>query len=402
MAYSLEPDISKQTDLLRNFFIEECQGKIERNGLLLGRAGIIIIQSMLFEANEDEPIKREIENNLSIVLAGLETDPYISSYCDGLAGIGWMFLFLGERGHLDINLDEFLAPLDSLLEGELKIQNGSNFFDILHGSLGIALYFLKRGRHDIAKSFVLHLESSATTIGDGIAWKTFSKSKQGSSEYNLGLAHGNVSILYFLAKCYKAGIMRDQCLALLKKGINFYFNCMNEEEGYNSFFPNTFENNRATTKDDTTKFSRLAWCYGDIGILHTLYIIASAIDDIELTKRTTYLLESTTRRKDLFANKVVDACFCHGSSGIAYIYWNLYKHSKNVTFLDSAKYWTEVTLEYNKKGNAGLDYTFYTHKGEDINTVDLLNGLGGVYLLYDSILNPQVTKGWEEIFFLTL
>lgn len=89
-----------------------------------------------------------------------------------------------------------------------------NDYDYLHGSIGIALYFLEKCTKNIIElyieNFVKQLISNSISTGEGkIAWKSYSP-KNKSDEFNLGLSHGIPSIIVFLSKCIKKRILKDE------------------------------------------------------------------------------------------------------------------------------------------------------------------------------------------------
>ena len=60
------------------------------------------------------------------------------------------------------------------------------------------------------------------------------------------------------------------------------------------------------------------------------------------------ILHHTTNRRDLQINSIRDAGFCHGSAGVAHIYWNLYLKTGLQEFLYANDYWLQITMQMAK------------------------------------------------------
>lgn len=127
--------------------------------------------------------------------------------------------------------------------------------------------------------------------------------------------------------------------------------------------------------------SRLAWCYGDLGVLWALYNSSGVLDDLELR---TYALEafvSAARiRRGLRSNYVNDACVCHGAAGLSAIFKSLYKRFQYEELLSAADYWAKVALNFCQSDGNG--YKFLTFdpsvKGGYTESSGLLEGSSGV------------------------
>ena len=114
-----------------------------------------------------------------------------------------------------------------------------------------------------------------------------------------------------------------------------------DHDKYGSFFPYiTIESSESLSK------SRLAWCYGDLGIATTLYQAGITFDRQDwVTKSLEIFRFAAVWRRDLEGNMVNDACLCHGSSGIGHIFYRMWYNTKISEFKEAADYWFEKTLE---------------------------------------------------------
>jgi len=74
----------------------------------------------------------------------LSNESFLFKFCDGLAGIGWLYEYLSQRKIIDYDIIFFLEDCDICLEKALEKFILGARYDFLHGGVGVALYFAKR------------------------------------------------------------------------------------------------------------------------------------------------------------------------------------------------------------------------------------------------------------------
>lgn len=385
--------IRQQLADLENYYLHNYKEQpIESFGLMSGFSGIILLQSMFLELTRNEKFKKEVERNIKVLIKNIEKGAIGSTtFCTGLAGIGWLFEYLNQRKIVNTDMDAFAEDLDIILEKEADRMIKESDYDIMHGYLGLGMYFLKRKKNRIIEKMIRTLKSSSENIREEIAWKRLDGHMFHKYIYDFGLAHGNASILYFLTKCLNFGILPDVCRSMQKGSINFFIENIQNVDSTVSFFPSVKSADTYKVITEASS-SRLAWCYGDLGILHSLLLSS----DSDLIKTIIPLLEQSTHRKEVQKTLIEDPFFCHGSAGVAYLYLNIYKITKKEIFLGAAEYWTSETIrllsaeENNQKVK--------TNKGMRDN---LLTGKGGLALLFLSCHYKNFDNRVNEMFFLT-
>ena len=151
-----------------------------------------------------------------------------------------------------------------------------------------------------------------------------------------------------------------------------------------------------------SKSSRLAWCYGDLGIGIALYQTAMIIKDKNLEMESLEILKHTTKRRDLQENRVIDAGLCHGTAGIAHIYNRMFNYTGDEIFKESALYWIDQTLKFGKFPDGFAGYkTWKTEKyGGWVNDTGLLEGIAGVGLMFISALS-DIEPRWDHCLLLS-
>jgi lantibiotic modifying enzyme len=382
---------------VENFYLTDTSIKKNRDrfSLQAGESGIILIYSLLFEATKDEKFKKAIDDSLESVIQHVESSNHLSStFCTGLAGMGWLFMYLTKRNLIDIDIDLFFEDLDLRLEADMDQFLAHNNLDILHGAMGIGLYFLKRNKEKPVQKIINTLQKTSKKIENEILW-----SKQDELFYDFGLAHGNGSIIYFLTKCYAQNISPDLCRQLIEGCTNFFFGNIQNIDIAGSYFP-AFKKAEEYKIKTTHQYSRLAWCYGDIGVLYTLFSSTQLLNDTPNNERIVKMLENIASRRSKPVTGVVDACFCHGSSGVGYLNYKLYRETSNPVFKETAHYWLEQTINFaGEEGPAG--YMFNMGELGVLPQTNILNGLGGVGVFLTSILYDQLNSEWDECFFLS-
>jgi len=96
---------------------------------------------------------------------------------------------------------------------------------------------------------------------------------------------------------------------------------------------------------------------------------------------------------------IVDAGFCHGSSGLAYIYKNLFSKTKKEVFLEAHLFWISETIKFGTDAIGIEGYKFLTGNFEDREYKThkpLLEGCAGVQIVYLDHLYPETSKSLDK------
>lgn len=404
-------DIAERIKYLEDYLLSNSlkNKQLSTISLFSGVSGIILLLTEIYKSNPKEKIKESLNAHLIKLMYLLENNNnHLNTFCGGLAGVGWLILYLREQKTvLPIDIDEyfevepFLDELDIILSQSLNKVSALHYFDLLHGSLGIGLYFLKRGKMEIPRKIVQDLNLNKIKLDNEAKWSRFDAYKTKEYIYDFGLAHGIAGILYFLRRCYMMCIEPIICKTLIQGIVSFYKN--NKQNGSGSFFPTLIMAKDYSSNCKKNDISRLAWCYGDLGILHTLLISSKTLGDYELYEYTKSLLIISTQRVSSEHNTLLmDSQFCHGKSGVALIYQNIFHITKDEIFKTASTFWTKSVLnEYKTKLNAPPGYIFYfgNERGWEIK-LDILSGIGGVLLQLLAYNKMEKPITWREAFYL--
>lgn len=138
-------------------------------GLLDGVAGIALFYKFLNDVYCDEKYNEKLILIIDKINFLLSEENYGFSFCTGLSGFGWLLLNC-ESTNIEIGEDYF-SVIDSILQDELIEQSLINNYDFLHGSMGIAMYFIERCKKskndklfDVLNNFIRDLNNKILFI----------------------------------------------------------------------------------------------------------------------------------------------------------------------------------------------------------------------------------------------
>jgi lantibiotic modifying enzyme len=355
--------------------------------LLCGEAGIALFERYYqhhFRLPEADHTWQRMEACLEAIAEGAQSH----TFARGIAGIAWGFLHLSNAGLLEglesdaqsivEDLDEplFTAAMECLQEAD---------FDYLHGGLGAIVYFLERDPspkiHQYIRSLVIQLEKiSVLSPHGGITWvfvdSDYKKLGNGTS-YNLSLSHGTASIVAILALLYEKGFERERCHKLIHLALRWMWNVRNKQDI--SLFPNIVTD---TLQDET---SRLAWCYGDLGIANTFYLAGEKLGYKPWKDTALHAIFKSTSRREL-----------------ADIYQKFTRVSTNPIFSSAARYWLTDTLQRALPETEDGVYlqSIRTKEGNtDYMSLGLLEGEAGIGMVLLSMLGAPTA--WDRFLLLS-
>ncbi len=321
-------------------------------GLLGGDLGKIIY---LYLYSKRDPIWTDSANRLlDKLLHTYRRNPLIMSYCNGLAGFGIGLQILETEGFIS-GVSDHLYEFDNVLTSALSVYLKEDNIDFLHGATGLGFYFLSRANRGIGQS-PNRLTRLIDYLWENAIWGTDLQGKEtvtwifdrktAIKKYNLSLSHGMSSIAILLSRIITEKVNVSENTAekihqILHGVKNYILNQALDPNVYGSMFPTFPINERIGIRK-----SRLAWCYGDLGILFALISISKAIDD---NYTYTFAIESAkweaNKRRSPIENMVYDACICHGASGIAQAFIALDSIEPKMAFKKAFEYWRAVTLK---------------------------------------------------------
>lgn len=384
--------------LLKN--AEKAGGNI---GSMGGKTGIALFFFYYANLTMEEKYVDFAHQLISEIFEEVNKDYTIHTWAGGLAGVGWMMEHLVQNDFVEADTDEILEALDPFLHKAMIYDIEKGNYDFLHGAVGTGTYFLnrlsKKESADYLKELVDHLDKlkhEPKDIKGAFAWESTLDHEKGSKGYNLSLSHGIAAIIAFLGKMLEKGIYTEKVSSLLNGAVTFLLGNSLDTTEFSSNFPSWIG------AEYPIGPSRMAWCYGDLGIGISLLQAARAAGNKEWEKKAVDTILHSTARKDVKENSVIDAGLCHGASGIGHIYNRMYHYTGHETFKESAIYWLEETLKMAvyEDGYAGFK-AWHTEKyGGWVAEAGLLEGVAGIGLMLISMIS-DIEPGWDRTLFLS-
>lgn len=145
--------------------------------------------------------------------------------------------------------------------------------------------------------------------------------------------------------------------------------------------------------------NRLAWCYGDLGIGIALLRASMVTNNKLWYEKALEILFYAVHRKEVKQTNIVDACFCHGKTGVAQLFKRAFTYTSKYKFLEANRYWIRKTLEIGQHASKPAGFELFG--GIPENVYCLLDGIAGIGLtLLGNVGNNNYSR-WDEAFLLS-
>ena len=367
--------------------------KIDNNKLLSISSGEI--GKLMYTYNYSQKFKNDefnefSTNTLSFIFDNInEIADIRTSFIDGISGFYWFMSFYNKK-YFDLDAS-FFNDIDSIqiLVNSFNNNLSQNNYDYLHGAFGqfLALeelnVFSKNGLDAVIKNYFLE-EKIPYFIQDN------------EQVHNLGLAHGIPSLISILS-ISKLNNSQELITPLINYLDVYYKKYIREKTKGLSIFPHFISKNTTRVND-----SRLAWCYGDIGIAISFWNAGKIFSNIIWKQTAIDILLHSTKRRDLAENAVVDAGICHGTAGLAHIYNRFYKETSIKEFDEARWYWLNETLKMANFEDGLAGYKAWQGQQGWQNEYGLLEGIAGIGLVLLGFLTDDIEDlSWDRCLLLS-
>ncbi len=361
-------------------------------GVLGGLSGIALFQFYYSKFIDNDKYAIQGAETISEVFNRIEKGYSYPTFCDGIAGACWALELLKEEGFIELEKDIITESLDRFLLEQMRKDMANNHYDFLHGALGYGYYFLKRYKNvmsedlklkyqDYIYELIAFLKNSFIKNEVGVFWKSIIRVGTKSFEgFNLGLSHGIPSIINFLSILAKEPIFYNEVYDMIHHASMFVLSSKHTSKKYTSSFPNWI-----SLESSQVFNSRLAWCYGDLGVGISLLKAGEILKNDQLIRETILMLKESTKRRSIRETMVEDSGMCHGAFGIMHIYEFLFRKTHDSKFSEASNFWATVgiNMAVHEDGYAG-----YLFGGKNSLRLEncLLDGIAGVGLAIISFL----------------
>jgi len=357
--------------------LERDEEKIDKFSMLGGHPGLALYYATAYRVYQDEQLLTKATDILTLSLDRAMDTPHQCSYSYGLSGVMWLTEYFIKNDFVDSSLRKDLKGCDEfIIKNALAALNDGNY-DFLHGALGMVYYLFerpnsKKKREYLTKIFEC-LKAMQRTFKDTMSWPAFNQGEHNliPGQIDLGLSHGLASILVFLCLFYEQGI---PCKEMIVEAVDLLLACEDINEAKSGRFP--YKTGDGCQPEKT----RLAWCYGDLGIAIAIWKAGNVLGNVHYKSKAIQILDYNCHRRDREKNLVLDAGLCHGTSGNAQVYHHFYKVTGNLLYQETSRYWIEETLKSAQFSEGLAGYKFFHNKHGWLNLHGMLEGLIGVGL----------------------
>lgn len=365
-------------------------------GLYTGQTGIVIFCKHYLRRYPDKAkatlLESYIDSFFDLLMSG--TDLY--TYCAGLTGALEGLRYLNDEKLLEVDFSD----IENSYKKHLFQFSLSNIlhrnYDFLHGGTGVVKYF-----HDdpgFVNQALDALEQTAEKDGQKYKWM----SRLGLDEkygYNIALSHGSASIVSVLCSLSSPGIDFSKRNRIITNACNYILSQEIDSGKYGSCFPSQSLENDPSQE---IRWSRMGWCYGDLGIATTLWQAGKLLDNHDWQDKAMEIMTYAAGRRDFQNCGIYDAGLCHGSASICMMFHYMYSQTGNQLFGETRDYWLDCTLKIARSEARLAGYAAW--RGEESKYVDdygVLEGISGIGLMLLAFLsdNPQDAK-WMNFFLL--
>jgi hypothetical protein len=273
------------------------------------------------------------------------TGGFPASVFSGASRVGWAVAHLAAGDEAD----EVCGAIEAAIMRRLEETPWTADYDLIVGLVGVGVCGLERVEHQGGRTLITrvldHLEQTGREHGAGLAWHTapellpdWQRQLAPDGYWNFGLAHGNPGVTALLARCVAHGVDADRARSMLGRSVAYLLGAVppRERGRYPSWDP-------GGASDSELGNTRLAWCYGDLGVSIALLSAAQAAGDAGWRDEA-LALARTCATRTFDEAQVFDAGLCHGTVGAAHMFNRLWHATGEVAFADAARTWIDHTL----------------------------------------------------------
>jgi lantibiotic modifying enzyme len=391
----------KLNEIAQTMFQNIADKRIDRTnqmGLYSGKSGIILFLSHYLNKYPNKTFEYIYQKYLNDFLQQLTDEPQaLLTYCSGLAGVFEALRMMNESSLIEIDYSEIEAAYNNRMRSWVNHCFANQNYDFLHGALGVSVYF--RNNPQYIEDTLRWLEKTAIKDGDKLKWIS-SLGQDRPQGYNICLSHGMSSIIVYLSQVYRSGVLTELNKQLLEGTANYVLSQEIDHKQYGCYFAS-----QSLENDEPISKSRLAWCYGDLGVAAALWQAGRVIGNDLWSNKALEVYQFSAHRTDLQDAMVRDAGLCHGTAGIAMMFAFMYRETLDETFKNARDYWAVQTLNMSRFPDGYAGYKKFTMVDDKRfkweNSCIILEGIAGIGFMLLSILDVDIERNLLTLFALS-
>lgn len=371
-------------------------------GLAGGTAGQAVFFAYLDRARPGHGYGEVAFDLLDQAVAELGRSWARSGLYGGFAGVGWAIEHLREA--LFEPDDDPGEPVAAALLSLVDQSPWRRSCDLIGGLVGFGVYALERGARaggrEALERVVARLAERAEAGVEGIAWFTAPELLPAHTRelfpggyYNAGVAHGTPGMIALLAAAARQGVEEALARGLCEGAVSWLL-AHRLPAGSLSLFPYSVPPDGRVAERPT----RLAWCYGDLGIATALLSAARSLERPDWEAEALAAGHFAAARP-VESSGVADAGLCHGAAGVAHLFHRLFAASGEPRFAAAARRWFGETLALRRPGQGVGGFLAHNPDAPDgAGRADpgFLEGVAGIGLVLLAALTP-IEPAWDRV-----
>jgi hypothetical protein len=333
----------------------------------------------------------------------------------GFTGVAWTVTHL-QPLLLGPEAPDPVASIDDALLDYLSLAPWTRDYDLIDGLVGYGVYGLERLPRESGRAIVERaidrLAETAQSAPEGATWRTapgllpeWQRERCPDGYYNLGLAHGVPGVIALIGAACAAGIRAeggplaatgapgDGAPRLLEDAVDWLL-AQRLAPGEGACFASWAGPGLPRHP------SRLAWCYGDLGVAIALLVAARGVGNAAWEQEAVRIAHSAAERSWEAAG-AQDAGLCHGAAGNAHLFNRLYQSTGDPRLGEAARAWFARALEMRRpdRGIGGFQAYMSSGANQDPRWEDdpgFLTGAAGVALALLAAVTP-IEPEWDRM-----
>jgi hypothetical protein len=330
--------------------------------------------------------------------------PMTDGLYSGFPGIAWVNDHLsGRLFDAGDNGEEANAEVDEALLSVLERNPWPGDYDLISGLVGLGIYALEGLPRPSAarclEQVVERLAGLAERSAEGATWfspvqtiPVYQREDYPDGLYNLGASHGVAGIVGLLGAACGAGVAADSARPLLDETVRWLMAHRQGPESLCSFSHFFYPGKEPGP-------SRLAWCYGDLGVAATLLVAARATGEPDWERAALETAVRAAERPDDLG-RVMDAGVCHGAAGVAHLFNRMAQTTNDERLVRAARHWYGRTLEFHHPGKGVGGFSAWSSGADGQqdwrDDPGFLEGAAGVGLALLGAISP-VDPEWDRV-----
>lgn len=381
---------------------------------------VLVFEATYYRYSKEEKHKEKALLLFNQFIKVFADNEYQNGFLEGFEGVFWVVNYLQKCKIIeeDSLLDDLIPYFIESLEIDLK----NNNFDVYHGSINKLEYIINSNKfpsklkEEYVNLFLDNLYKSRTENEIGIFWygEIYDEQKEIMKEIeavNLGIPHGLPGLLMFLVRLKEMNFKHTKLEILIQGILKTILNSKNKIIQYSHFPEELYILNYGKYFHSS---SRLAYCYGDLGITYAVLYASKVLNKPELKKEISLTIELLKNRMltnsniDVYEDYLfLDTGFCHGLAGIVYMFSKINELIDDTDFEKRLAYWKKELLFNLQKQLAITPPIYYPeykqplNKNEERYTIDeqsILAGYSGTGLVLLSLVYNKYD--WSDFFML--